>query len=45
MVSPEDLELLTVTDDPREAVQRVVSSHNERAAVESPHSAEKADAQ
>ena len=45
MVSPEDLELLTVTDDPREAVHRVVSSHNERAAVESPHSAEKADAQ
>ncbi len=32
MVSPEDLELLTVTDDPREAVQRVVESHNERAA-------------
>src|SRR6478735_8013413 len=32
MVSPEDLELLTVTDDPREAMQRVVESHNKRAA-------------
>jgi uncharacterized protein (TIGR00730 family) len=32
MVSPEDLDLLTLTDDPHEAVQRVIESHNERAA-------------
>jgi len=45
MVSPEDLDLLTVTDDPHEAVQRVVASHQERSVAESPHSPEKADAQ
>ena len=45
MVSPEDLDLLTVTDEPAEAVERIVSRHDERALAESPHSPEKADAQ
>ena len=45
MVSPEDLDLLTVTDEPAEAVERIVSRHNERTLAESSHSPEKADAQ
>jgi uncharacterized protein (TIGR00730 family) len=45
MVSPEDLDLLTVTDKPAEAVERIVARHNERALADSPHSPEKADAQ
>jgi uncharacterized protein (TIGR00730 family) len=45
MVSPEDLDLLTVTDEPAEAVERIVARHNERALADSPHSPEKADAQ
>ena len=44
MVSPEDLELLTVTDDPAEAVQCVLDCY-ERRCSEMPHSARKADAQ
>jgi predicted Rossmann-fold nucleotide-binding protein len=27
MISPDDLELLSVTDSPEEAVQRILSSH------------------
>ena len=45
MVSPEDLDLLTVTDEPAEAVERIVTRHDERALAESPHTPEKADAQ
>ena len=44
LVSPEDLELLHVTDDPEEAVRLVVESYDQRLAP-SPHTAEKADAQ
>jgi uncharacterized protein (TIGR00730 family) len=44
MVSPEDLELLSVTDDPAEAVRRVVSLQEESAAA-SPAGPAKADAQ
>jgi hypothetical protein len=44
MVSPEDLELLTVTDDTREAVQAVLDCY-ERRCAETPHTARKADAQ
>jgi uncharacterized protein (TIGR00730 family) len=46
MVSPEDLELLTVTDDPEEAVHVVLDSYSRlRRDGGSPHEAEKADAQ
>jgi uncharacterized protein (TIGR00730 family) len=44
LVSPEDLELLHVTDDPAEAV-RVVVEHYERRATTSPAEPDKADAQ
>jgi uncharacterized protein (TIGR00730 family) len=44
MVSPEDLELLTVTDDPDEAVRCVLECY-ERRCSELPHTARKADAQ
>jgi uncharacterized protein (TIGR00730 family) len=44
MVSPDDLELLTVTDDIDEAVQQVLDCYELRCA-ESPHTAGKADAQ
>jgi hypothetical protein len=46
MVSPEDLELLTVTDDPASAVACVLDRYNERATeADSPHEPRKADAQ
>jgi uncharacterized protein (TIGR00730 family) len=44
-ISPEDVELLHVTDDPAEAARIVVRSHDERTRVESPAEPEKADAQ
>jgi uncharacterized protein (TIGR00730 family) len=45
MISPDDVELLHVTDDPAEAVRLVVASYDERNAVESPAEPQKADAQ
>jgi uncharacterized protein (TIGR00730 family) len=45
MISPEDVELLHVTDDPAEAVRIVVDSYDERARVPSPAAPEKVDAQ
>jgi uncharacterized protein (TIGR00730 family) len=45
MISPEDVELLHVTDDPAEAVRLVVDSYEHRNAVPSPAEPEKADAQ
>ena len=44
MVSPDDLELLTVTDDIDEAVQTVLDCY-ERRCADTPHTARKADAQ
>jgi uncharacterized protein (TIGR00730 family) len=44
MVSSEDVELVTVTDDPAEAVATIVECYDRRCA-ESPAEAEKADAQ
>jgi uncharacterized protein (TIGR00730 family) len=44
MVSPEDVELLTLTDDPRQAVATIVECYDERCAA-SPAEPEKADAQ
>jgi uncharacterized protein (TIGR00730 family) len=44
MVSPDDLELLTVTDDIDEAVQQVLDCYDLRCA-DDPHTAGKADAQ
>ena len=49
MVSPEDLALLTVTDEPHEAVQCVLERYERRCAEgvhgETPHEPKKADAQ
>ena len=45
MISPDDVQLLHVTDDPAEAVEVVVASYDERNAVPSPAEPEKADAQ
>ena len=45
MISPEDVELLHVTDDPAEAVRIVVESYDARNAVDSPAEPAKADAQ
>jgi uncharacterized protein (TIGR00730 family) len=45
MISPEDVRLLHVTDDPAEAVRIVVASYDERNTLPSPTRAEKADAQ
>ena len=47
MVSLDDLELLSVTDDPREALRCVLDRYEERegAGAESPHDPRKADAQ
>ena len=45
MISPDDVELLHVTDDPAEAVRIVVESYDVRNAVGSPAEPEKADAQ
>ena len=44
MVSPDDLELLTVTDDPAEALACVLECY-ERRCAEMPHAPRKADAQ
>jgi predicted Rossmann-fold nucleotide-binding protein len=44
MISPEDLDLLYVTDDLDEAVQDVISSYGTRSA-ETPAEPKKADAQ
>ena len=45
MISPEDVELLHVTDDPSEAARLVVASYDERNAVPSPAHPEKGDAE
>jgi hypothetical protein len=46
MVSAEDLELLTVTDDTTQAVELVVDCYERRCAhVDNPHEPHKADAQ
>src|SRR5918995_6017728 len=45
MISPEDVELLHVTDDPSEAARLVVASYDERNAVPSPAHPGKGDAQ
>jgi uncharacterized protein (TIGR00730 family) len=45
MISPEDIELLHVTDDPAEAVRLIVESYEERNEVGSPAEPRKADAQ
>jgi predicted Rossmann-fold nucleotide-binding protein len=44
MVSPEDLELVAVTDDPAEAVRTIVECYDRRCAA-MPAEPEKADAQ
>ena len=45
MVSPEDLELLTLTDDPRVALETVLASVGADDGTPSPHAPHKADAQ
>lgn len=45
MISPEDVQLLHVTDDPEEAVRIVVESYDQRNAVPAPAKPAKADAQ
>jgi hypothetical protein len=45
MISPDDVELLHVTDDPAEATRIVVDSYDVRNAAPSPAEPEKADAQ
>ncbi len=45
MVSPDDLELLTLTDDPHVAVETVLDAYRRGDGRESPHTPEKADAQ
>ena len=45
LVSPEDVELLHLTDDPAEAVQLIVEGYENRTGVSSPAEPEKADAQ
>ena len=46
MISPDDLALLTVTDDPPSAVKCVLDRYDERASeADSPHEPQKADAQ
>ena len=45
MISPEDVALLHVTDDPEEAARIVVASYDERTKVASPAEPDKADAQ
>jgi len=45
MISPEDVELLHVTDDPAEAVRLVVEGYDERNGPGSPHERAKADGQ
>ena len=45
MVSPDDLALLTLTDDPRVALETVLDAYRRGDGQESPHSPRKADAQ
>jgi uncharacterized protein (TIGR00730 family) len=45
MVSPDDLALLTLTDDPHIAVETVLDAYRTSDSGTSPHAAEKADAQ
>ena len=45
MVSPDDLELLTLTDDPQVALETVLDAYRAGTAAPSPHAPEKADAQ
>jgi hypothetical protein len=45
MVSPEDLKLLTLTDDPRIALETVLDAFRASNGAPSPHAPEKADAQ
>jgi stringent starvation protein B len=45
MVSPEDLALLTVTDDPHVAVETVLEAYARGDGAGHPHEPEKADAQ
>jgi uncharacterized protein (TIGR00730 family) len=45
MISPDDVELLHVTDNPAEAVRIVVESYDVRNSVDTPAEPEKADAQ
>ena len=45
MISPDDVELLHVTDDPAEAARLVVESYDERSGAGSPAEPAKADAQ
>lgn len=44
-ISPEDLELLTLTDEPRVAVEKVLEAYRDDDGRPSPHTPEKADAQ
>jgi uncharacterized protein (TIGR00730 family) len=44
MISPEDVELLSATDDPHEVVRRILAGY-ERRSGETPAAPEKADAQ
>jgi predicted Rossmann-fold nucleotide-binding protein len=43
MVSPEDLQLLTITDEVEEAVQTVLDCYEDRCADQVPHTPAKAD--
>ena len=45
MVSPEDLALLTLTDDPRVALETVLDAFRAGDGAGSPHEPHKADAQ
>jgi uncharacterized protein (TIGR00730 family) len=45
MISPEDVELLRLTDDPAKAVNTIVAAYDERDAAPSPASPEKGDAE
>ena len=45
LISPNDLELLSVTDEPPEAVETVVDAFRAGGGLASPHAPEKADAQ
>jgi hypothetical protein len=44
MISPDDLDLLTLTDEPSVAVEKVLEAY-QRGNGESPHTPEKADAE
>ena len=45
MISPEDVDLLHVTDDPAEAVRIVVASYDDRSLASSPAAPGKGDAE